>query len=106
LLEIEKLIKRPVPRGTLDVPRDLVVRSHTRSHETDRRNVRAGGRSDGGARTRYEPPREPVDEFFYKPYEPAVSVATTEAQSNQLHQAAAPARKRAVLLGGLAGKRT
>lgn len=33
LLDIEKLIKREVPRGTLDVPADLIARSHGRGEE-------------------------------------------------------------------------
>jgi len=39
-----------------------------------------------------------VDEFFYKPYEPSVSVATTEPANTT----PPPARKRAVLLDGAA----
>ena len=37
LLDIEKLIKREVPRGTLDVPADLIARSHGRGEGAARR---------------------------------------------------------------------
>jgi len=92
LLEIEKLIKRPVPRGTLEVPR-----SHARSEPRSdpHRHADAGARPSPRA-PRYEPPRQPVDEFFYKPYEPSASVAATEP----VNTTKPPVRKRAVLLGG------
>jgi len=103
LLEIEKLIKRPVPRGTLAVPRELVARSHTRSEPRSESRSDSRRHAGTGSRpSRYEPPRQPVDEFFYKPYEPSASVAADEPSVST----PPPTRKRAVLLGGVSATAT
>jgi len=96
LLEIEKLIKQTVLRGTLDVPRDLIVRSHTRSRGD---STRHGAREDRARRSqpRDAAPQQPLDDFFTKPYEPA---ATTPATSESDTPLTTPKRKLAVLLGG------
>jgi len=104
LLEIEKLIKREVPRGTLDVPRELVVRSHTRSAVSERRGPREAARTSRSdvRRDSFRPaPLQPVDDFFYKPYEPSVSAAS---ESSPAPSASAPKRRLAVLLGGSSHK--
>jgi ATP-dependent RNA helicase RhlE len=123
LVEIEKLTKRPLERGTLD---------NFRPHDRARRDVRPEGRSD---RPRDErPPRterperdvdasagqgaapraaryasrgrghhEAVDEFFLKPYEPSPESASTQPDSPPSATkpgAVRPPRKIAALLGG------
>ena len=93
LQDIEKLIKRQVPRGTLDVPRELVARSHTRERSSNVRRDRRGSSSHG-----YTTPRQPVDDFFYKPYEPSVSSPAAAPQSDS--RPSTPKRQLAVLLGG------
>ena len=100
LIEVEKLIKRPVQRGSLDLPTS--GRSRSSDARGDRAGSRSGERSDRrGAKSRAyrEPPRQaPVDEFFLKPYEPS---ATAAAQPPKDKPATTP-RKAAVgvLLGG------
>ncbi|MDQ2139445.1 DEAD/DEAH box helicase [Alcaligenaceae bacterium A4P071] len=111
LLDIEKLIKYQVPRGKLDVPAELVARSHTRSSEPRERPARGerpergdraerperGDRSERPARSSNR--RGPaVDDFFLKPYEPSAA----SEQSAVPDEPVRPALKRqtAVLLGG------
>jgi len=101
LLEIEKLIKAPVPRGHLDLPAGLRARGHGHGHGGDRGDRERGGR---GRTDRRRPadaaPRAPVDDFFYKPYEPSTPPAS--AQSDPPAEAPARSAKRplAALLGG------
>ncbi|WP_026638489.1 DEAD/DEAH box helicase [Bordetella petrii] len=92
LQDIEKLTKRPVARGKLDVPRELVVRSHTRE-------PRARSGRERHASSAYSAPRQPVDDFFYKPYEPSAAAPDTGA-SRPEPRSGAPKRQVAVLLGG------
>jgi superfamily II DNA/RNA helicase len=112
LLEIEKLIKRPVPRGQLDVPAELIARS--RGHGDEGRGGRAGreerqgregresrGRQSGDRRYGESAPRQaPVDDFFFKPYEPSNPAPVPAAEKADQAERAAPKRKVAVLLGG------
>ena len=74
LQDIEGLIKRQVPRGSLDLPADATSHGHVRGerHERGERSDRSD-RGDRRERSReYRAPRaEPIDEFFLKPYEPA-----------------------------------
>ncbi|MGE8618979.1 MAG: ATP-dependent helicase, partial [Achromobacter spanius] len=117
LLDIEKLIKREVPRGTLDLPADAVARSHRRSEERpgsssrEGREGREGGRDSRGdrgsrssdRRSGYTSsgPRQPVDDFFLKPYEPSPSATSAEEQAPKNDSgSSAPKRQVAVLLGG------
>ena len=119
LLDIEKLIKREVPRGTLDLPADAVARSHRRSDERSGSSSREGressreSRGDRGDRGRSSDrrsgytsggSRQPVDDFFLKPYEPSASSSAAEepAPSNNGNgnTSSAPKRQVAVLLGG------
>ena len=75
-----------VPRGTLDVPADLIARSHGRGEERGspregREGRDRGERGDRGRssergserRSSYSAPRQPVDDFFLKPYEPSAA---------------------------------
>jgi len=115
LLDIEKLIKREVPRGTLDVPADLIARSHRRSDGSSHsREGREGGREsrgDRGDRGRSSDrrsshhaggSRQPVDDFFLKPYEPSSAAAPADEQESRSNASpsSAPKRQLAVLLGG------
>jgi len=120
LLDIEKLIKRQVPRGQLELPADLLARSHGRGGEPaqtsgrERRGSRDRDRSEdrdnrgSAGRRRYNdaPSRPPVDDFFLRPYEPsaaALQQAEAEAarpEAGAEERAGAPKRKVAVLLGG------
>jgi superfamily II DNA/RNA helicase len=112
LIDVEKLIKRPIERGRLEVPASAVARSRddrpTReagrlSDRSDRRGGRSGtwrdsSRDASGHQSYHQSRQPPVDEFFLKPYEPsstAVAKPTTDKST-------APARKAGVgvLLGG------
>ncbi|MBO9354019.1 DEAD/DEAH box helicase [Bordetella petrii] len=97
LQDIEKLTKRPVPRGTLDVPQDLVARSHTREPRESRGRGRERDRR--GSSAAYGAPRQPVDDFFYKPYEPSTP-APDKAEPQSESRSGTPKRQVAVLLGG------
>jgi len=107
LLDIEKLIKREVPRGTLDVPADLVARSHRRSEDRRGASAPREGRGERGRstdrRSSYSSsaPRQPVDDFFLKPYEPSAPSAPAETPEPKTNGgSSAPKRQIAVLLGG------
>ncbi|MFA5521979.1 MAG: DEAD/DEAH box helicase [Castellaniella sp.] len=87
LLEIEKLIGRRIPRGRLDVPAPV------------RRGRERGAGSGRGA----PPPRQPVDDFFYKPYVPSSPPSAPSKAETEDAEASAQARRRrslGVLLGG------
>jgi ATP-dependent RNA helicase RhlE len=103
LQDIEGLIKRQVPRGSLDLPVEAASH-HVRGerHERSDRGDRAE-RGDRRERSReYRAPRaEPIDEFFLKPYEPAQGESGQPAAVGAA--AAKPAigkRPLAALLGG------
>jgi len=72
LLEVEKLIGRKVPRGTLALPPS--ARSPRRERSTDSRD---GRRRD--ERWRPRTAQQPIDEFFLKPYEPSSTVSSRQA---------------------------
>ena len=83
LLEVEKLIKRPIERGALQIPRQ--------APSSNRR---------GRSYTRAEPSRAPIDEFFLKPYEPQAS--SSNAPTTTSRSSVVPGNRRAsvgVLLG-------
>ncbi|WP_459617218.1 DEAD/DEAH box helicase [Bordetella sp. 2513F-2] len=90
LLDIEKLIKRPVPRGTLALPAEAVARPA--------RGERRPSRERGGERPQRQ--RQPADDFFYKPYEPSSSEPAAAPGTEKGNQPATPRRQLAVLLGG------
>lgn len=94
LQDIEKLTKRQVPRGKLDVPQELVVRSHTRDSHPRSRDRRGNSSSSS-----YTSPRQPVDDFFYKPYQPSTApLQAGEPKSES--RTNTPKRQVGVLLGG------
>jgi superfamily II DNA/RNA helicase len=80
LLDIEKLIKRPVPRGTLDLPRAVAERPRERS------------------RSWSNPAPAPIDPFFLKPYEPSGPASPAPAPAPAA--SGTKAAPRAALLGG------
>ncbi|VFR16275.1 ATP-dependent RNA helicase Bcep18194_A5658 [plant metagenome] len=109
LVEIEKLIKRPVPRGSLDLPAEASSRSRHDSRgegrgsrpERSERPERGASRSAGSGRGS-SAPRQPVDEFFSKPYEPSAAPSGDgQASATAANPSRAPARRAlGVLLGG------
>jgi len=118
LFDIEKLIKRQVPRGKLDVPAELLSRGHARSPDGARRERPARaprGRESGApvsasstssdrrpSRSGFGQRSQPVDEFFLKPYEPSPSAGAHKpaVDTAPAGPSAAPRRQVAVLLGG------
>jgi len=97
LLEIEKLIKAPVPRGKLDLPAGARARSHGHGEARsprERAPVRGERRRSSGAS------QAPVDEFFYKPYEPAAPAAGQAEPAAPDAPRPAARRPLAALLGG------
>ena len=124
LLDIEKLIKMPIPRGKLEVPADLIARTHTRPESREGRERPRPGRESGGresgresgssardtgrdssrdSRGRSGKPyasRAPIDDFFTKPYVPSAQPTATAAEPDTDARASAPKRQVAVLLGG------
>lgn len=110
LLDVEKLIKRQIPRGTLDLPaRASAPRESSRTPRPERSAERGAdrGRSAAPSRDSRGPSRgrdsraAPVDDFFSRPYEPSPA-AVRESQETASKQAgrAAPKRQLAALLGG------
>ncbi|HLU15616.1 MAG TPA: DEAD/DEAH box helicase [Burkholderiaceae bacterium] len=84
LLEIEKLIKRKIPRGQLSLPASV-----------------GRGRQRDRSRRGEAPARKPEDDFFYKPYEPSPS-AGRGSQTAASSTGTEPTSRRSVgvLLGG------
>lgn len=102
LEDIEKLIKVKVPRGTLNIPE---VFQH-RGHASTSGDSRARGKGERFKRTFPASRPAPIDDFFFKPYEPAVKDPHKEAQRLQQeqkwmeHHATSKQPQLAVLLGG------
>ena len=88
LADIEKLIRRKIPRGQLALP------------AMPRRSRSAHGRGSSGGYPRSA--QQPVDDFFYKPYVPSSS-ATRQAPAVPIASGSRDADRRrsvGVLLGG------
>lgn len=81
LLDIEKLIRAPIPRGSLDLPAPV------------RRRRERAARQDVAARP------APVDDFFLKPYEPGSAPAASQPPRVP-DRPASRRRSVGVLLGG------
>ncbi len=101
LLDVEKLIKREIPRGQLDLPVSALP-SHSPAGRSERpqrggRDVRTNGRGRHEAR-----PSAPVDDFFLRPYQPSASALqeANDAAANAASTRPAPKRQLAALLGG------
>ena len=106
LLEVEKLIGRKVPRGTLALPpserpaRGTATDGRSERFERPVRPERAERSERGGSyrRTRSAPP---VDPFFLQPYEPSTPAAAASAMPSRASGNAAAQRPQVgVLLGG------
>ncbi len=103
LVEIEKLIKRPLERGTLEVSKP---RERPRRREEEREPYESVGQQAGQRAPRYATRsrghHEVVDEFFLKPYEAPPSSTAPKATTSEPESTGAgkPARKIAALLGG------
>ncbi|MGO3743461.1 DEAD/DEAH box helicase [Kerstersia sp.] len=100
LLDVEKLIRRPVPRGELALP-TMASRS-SRAHSHAGASARSGRSHTASA--------APADEFFAKPYEPAAAATAPRGVSEpvsaeQADQAAAKPRNVGLLLGGAGNPR-
>ncbi len=113
LIEIEKLTRQTMERGTLDLPRAEGVRrsSHSSSESATGATSRAPARvsdsasigsasadttsrkaNGGSRRSSLGRPKAPVDEFFLKPYEPPPTASTSRAQpSNPIKDKNKPA---------------
>ena len=79
LIEVEKLIKRPIERGRLDVVRSgssagVDAESGARSRSRERTPSRS-------SKPYTQAPKQAVDEFFLKPYEPSADAAPRPASS-------------------------
>ncbi|RKP56501.1 DEAD/DEAH box helicase [Pararobbsia silviterrae] len=115
LADIEKLIKRPLERGTLVVesapPREERDRPPRRREEGEQHGARRertrfdddNGRRRGPDRTRFQPAPIVHDDIFYKPYEPSASTTAPEAAAPEPERKG-PKRQVAALLGGLPRK--
>ncbi len=106
LLDVEKLIGKKIPRGSLDLPA-AATSSRERSERAPReergarpasRDGRGSASSSGGGR-RFTSREQPVDDFFLKPYEPSASATAPQADAEPT-TSRAPRRQVAVLLGG------
>jgi len=102
LLDIEKLIKNSIVRGTLEIPGELLARGTSRDESRTGRSSFGSERSSGassserssssrsaqsdraerGARpSRYSAPAKPLDDFFTKPYQPSAASLAAAAQA-------------------------
>lgn len=94
LLDIEKLIKAKIPRGELELPRNVRGRSSDRTERSGRSERRPYSSATAT-------PKLPADELFYKPYVPSASASTVTVTPAAPASAAASKRKSlGVLLGG------
>jgi ATP-dependent RNA helicase RhlE len=121
LADIEKLIKRPLDRGTLVVTVVPARGEHERPPRREGERPRAreegeGGvrrerarfeddssRRRGGDRPRFQPAPLVHDDIFTKPYEPSPSALKAD-ELNREHERKSPKRQVAALLGGLPRK--
>ncbi len=99
LLDIEKLIKAKIPRGTLSLPARANVHSHVghgHGRERGERSTRGSAYSrDNGSS------RKPIDDFFLKPYVPSPSSSAPAVQPSSRKPAGQASRKSVgILLGG------
>ena len=103
LVDIEKLIKQKIVRLTLAgfVPVTHQVERSRPARDKSERTTERAERSEKPARG-YQPPREKVDPWFLKPYEPAVSSSLkTGSSAKTSENTDVKPQKRAALLGGI-----
>ncbi|WP_395005074.1 DEAD/DEAH box helicase [Undibacterium sp.] len=106
LIDIEKLIKQKIVR--LQLAGFIATSLHTerkvtafaeRGERTNRSADKSAERTERPVRS-YQPPREKVDPWFLKPYEPSANTAPVKpVLANQVD--ASKPQKKAALLGGL-----
>ncbi|CAM2148025.1 ATP-dependent RNA helicase RhlE [Pararobbsia alpina] len=115
LADIEKLIKRPLDRGTLVVEsapareeRDRPPRRRDESEHSGRRERTRfdddNGRRRPADRPRFQPAPIVHDDIFYKPYVPSPSATQSDEAPAAEPERKAPKRQVAALLGGLPRK--
>jgi superfamily II DNA/RNA helicase len=97
LIDIEKLIKNKVPRGTLNLPSSSSSSSGAGAARP-RRDTERGPRSS----SRYgHSAQQPIDDFFLKPYQPAAGSASSGLSAGNASSSKPQQRKAVgVLLGG------
>jgi superfamily II DNA/RNA helicase len=128
LLDIEKLIKTSIVRGTLEIPGELLARGASREESRSSRSSFGserspsgsgaershGGRSTSGDRpdrsarpSRYSAPAKPIDDFFTKPYQPSAAslAAAAQAPTTGLKKPSLLAKRPVGLLLGAAQKK-
>ena len=117
LADIEKLIKRPLDRGTIAIAaapvpaREERERPPRRREEGDTAPARRdrtrfeddNGRRRGGDRARFQPSPIVHDDIFYKPYVPSPSATLSDTTASEPERKG-PKRQVAALLGGLPRK--
>lgn len=105
LVDIEKLIKQKIVRLQLAGFIATSLHSERKSSSFSDRQERSPRSTDRATerpvRT-YQAPREKVDPWFLKPYEPSTSAASTKPVLNKANNEVAKPQKRAALLGGFA----
>ena len=107
LADIEKLIKQKIVR--LQLAGFVAPSAHVERRESSRgdRDGRNSDRAERPSRSSYQAPREKVDPWFLKPYEPSTASAVVAKPEVVAKADASKAPKRAALLGGgsLLGKK-
>ncbi|AFK63520.1 ATP-dependent RNA helicase [Advenella kashmirensis WT001] len=93
LEDIEKLIKTPVPRGVLSIPSVFLARGHHPARA-------ASGKPERYKKTFPAARATPIDDFFFRPYEPTKQKAESDTVVNRRPEGHGPKPMLAVLLGG------
>lgn len=101
-VEIEKLIKRQIPKETVAIEkpsRSVSSSAHARNSDSKSRNSASNhdaSSSKHGETKRMLPKKKPSDPWFDKPYEATIATSTPNAKSPPVNK-----KPVAVLLGGL-----
>jgi superfamily II DNA/RNA helicase len=103
LVEIEKLIKREIPKETSNLPARGRASSERSNHDRGSREKGNERATEQRSTPRPIPAKKSNDPWFDKPYEPT-GATTTKAQTPQLYKSNKPKREVAALLGGLQSK--
>ncbi len=103
LVEIEKLIKREIPKETSNLPARGRASSERSHHDRGNREKGHERATEQRSTPRPSPAKKSSDPWFDKPYEPT-GATTTKAPAPQLYRSNKPKREVAALLGGLQAK--
>ena len=103
LVEIEKLIKREIPKETSNLPARGRASSERSHHDRGSREKSHDRTTEQRSTPRPIPAKKNSDPWFDKPYEPT-GATTTKAPAPQLYRSNKPKREVAALLGGLQAK--